>query len=1065
MWIVKLALRRPYTFVVVALMLVFAGIGSTTRMAKDIFPAIKEPTVTILWQYPGFSAPEITNQITEWSEFLTSQFVGDIKSMESRNVFGFGLMRLVFHPNVDIDRALGQVTAISQTILKRMPVGTTPPYVLIYDPSSVPVMLVALASKTLTEAELFDFGQFTVRQAMAPVQGAQIPLPWGGTPRVIMVDLDPTRMMAHGVTGDEINRAMLNQNVVLPTGSIRVGKSEYLLKMNNIPADMAGLNAVPIKNVNGRVVYMSDVATVRDGYQPQTNLVRLDGHKSVFLSVGKGGEVSTLNVISQTKEILKHIPTPGDLQFTILFDQSVFVMGAIQGVVIEGMTAAMLTGVLILLFLGSWRGTIVVIVSIPVCVFTSLFLLGATGNTVNLMTLGGLALSVGILVDDATVTLENIHRHLAMGKNLIQSILDGAQEIAIPAFVSTLCICIVFLPVGLLTGPPRFLFVPMALAVLFAIATSYMMSRTLVPVMTYYLTRGEHSHGAEHDARPPGPFRRFHLAFESGFESFKRRYVGILGWSLAHPAVILVTFAVAVVLAGAAIPGMGRDFFPPADGSSLRLHVSAPTGTRIEETAVHFSRVEQVMREVIGDDLDVILDNIGLPQPNNLIFSDNITTSSADGEILVSLKPVRRHGSLEYMKRLRRILPDKFPDLVFYAQPSDMQTQILNLGLPAPIDIRIYGLAKMDELYGVARRIERKLLGVHGAVDVHIQQRMDQPVLLIDVDRDKVAKMSTPQQGGVADFAQIDAARNVLIGASGSLMVTPNFWTEKETGHVYYLVTQSPLDKLSTLEDLNNIPIRGSGDAQAQYLGNIAKITRAQVPAQINHTNVQVTFDVMANIQGVDTGTVVAAARQIVQEVSVGLAKGVFIEMEGQGRTMDEAFDELGQGLLAAILLVYFIMVINFQSWTDPLIIIMALPGAFCGVVLMLLLTGTTFNVPSLMGAIMTVGVATANSILVISFAKEALHSGQTAIEAAISAGQARLRPVIMTVIAMVFGMIPMSLGLSEGGAQNAPLGRAVIGGMLLACVATLILVPVIFSLARRNWRPAVPHEGSELLV
>jgi multidrug efflux pump subunit AcrB len=926
-------------------------------------------------------------------------------------------------------------------------------------------MLVALASKTLTEAQLFDFGQFTVRQAMAPVQGAQIPLPFGGIPRVIMVDLDPTRMMAHGVTGDEINRAMLNQNVVLPTGSIRVGKTEYILKMNNIPADMAGLNAVPIKNVNGKVVYMSDVATVRDGYQPQTNLVRIDGHKSAFLSVGKGGEVSTLNVIAQTKEILKHIPTPGDLTFTILFDQSVFVLGAIQGVVIEGMTAALLTGLLILLFLGSWRGTIVVIVSIPVCISTSLFLLGASGNTVNLMTLGGLALSVGILVDDATVTLENIHRHLAMGKSLVKAILDGSQEIAVPAFVSTLCICIVFLPVGLLTGPPRFLFVPMALAVLFAIATSYMLSRTLVPVMTHHLTRGEHHGEAPADDKPPGPFRRFHLEFEAAFDSFRNRYARILGWSLAHPTVVLVCFGVAVVLATSAIPAIGRDFFPPADGSSLRLHVAAPTGTRIEETAAHFSRVEQVMREVIGDDLDLILDNIGIPQANNLMFTDNITASSADGEILVSLKATRRHGALEYMKRLRRILPDKFPELIFYAQPSDMQTQILNLGLPAPIDIRVYGLANMDLLHDVARRIERRLLGVPGVVDAHIQQRMDQPVLLIDIDRDKLAQMSTPQQGGVADFSQADAARNVLIGASSSLMVTPNFWTDKETGHVYYLVVQSPLDKLRSMDDLANIPIRGSGDAQAQYLGNIAKITRARVPAQINHTNVQVTFDVMANVQGVDTGSVVSAADQIIKEVSVGLPKGVFIEMDGQGLTMDQAFAELGEGLVAAILLVYFIMVINFQSWTDPLIIIMALPGAFCGVVLMLLLTGTTFNVPSLMGAIMTVGVATANSILVISFAKNALLEGQTAIEAALSAGAARLRPVIMTVIAMVFGMIPMSLGLSEGGAQNAPLGRAVIGGMLFACVATLILVPVVFSLARRNWRPATPHEGSELLT
>lgn len=1066
MWIVKLALLRPYTFVVVSLMLVIGGVGSTIKLPKDIFPAIKEPTVTILWQYPGFSASKMANEITEWSEFITSQFVVDIKRMESRNVFGIGMMRLYFHPNVDIDRALGQVTAISQVILKKMPVGTTPPYVVIYDPSSVPVMLVALASQTLTETQLFDFGQFTVRQAIAPVEGAQLPLPWGGNARAIMIDLDPVRMMAHGVTADDINNAMLKQNVTLPTGSVRIGRTEYLLQMNNSPPTMELLNGVPIKNSNGITVYLRDVAHVRDGYQPQTNLVRLDGRKTVFLSVGKSGEVSTLDIIAQTKEVLKTVPTPADLQFTILFDQSVYVMEAIQGVVVEGMIAAGLTGLLILVFLGSWRGTLVVIISIPICVLTSILLLGVTGNTLNLMTLGGLALSVGILVDDATVTLENIHRHRALGKNLIRSILDGAQEIAVPAFVSTLCICIVFLPVGLLTGPPRFLFVPMALAVLFAIATSYMLSRTLVPVLANHLIRGEPDHAAhagDTAARQPGLFRRLYLAFDSGFMRLRARYVAFLGWSLRHPIVVLAVFATATILAALAVPGMGRDFFPPVDGSSLRLHVSAPTGTRIEETGVYFSKVEETMREVMGDDIAVILDNIGIPEPNNLIFSDNITASSADGEILVALKPTRRHGSLEYARRLRQVLPERHPELLFYFQPSDMKTQIINLGLPAPIDIKVFGIAKTETLHAIAQKIERRLLAVPGAVDIHIQQRMNQPALRIDVDRDRAAKMASDQ--GLSGFSQRDIARNVLMEASSSMMVNPNFWTDPESGHTYFLLVQSPLDKLSTMEDLTNMPIRGSGGAQTQFLGNVAEITRTHIPAQVDHTNVLVTFDVMANVQGIDTGSVVSAVRRIIAEESVGLPKGIVIEMGGQGRTMDLAFDQLGQGLLAATLLVYLILVINFQSWTDPFIIIMALPGAFCGVVLLLLLTKTTFSVPSLMGAIMTVGVATANSILVISFAKNALNEGQTAIEAALSAGEARFRPVIMTVIAMVFGMVPMSLGLSEGGDQNAPLGRAVIGGMLFACVATLVLVPVIFSLMRRHWRPATPQEGAELLT
>ncbi|MFO1080058.1 MAG: efflux RND transporter permease subunit [Reyranellaceae bacterium] len=1062
MWIVKLALRRPYTFVVLSLMLILGGGGATLRMPKDIFPDVREPAITILWQYPGFPADKMATAITEWSEFITSQFVLDVKRMESRNIFGYGIVRLYFHPGADIQRAVAEATSVSQFILKKMPVGSNPPIVLVYDPSSVPVMLVALDSDSLTEAQLFDFGQFTVRQAIAPVRGAQLPLPWGGNPRVIMVDLDPVRMLAHGVTADEVNQAMLRQSAILPTGSVRIGKTEFMLEVNNNVPSMDQLNAVPIKSVEGRIIYARDVATVRDGYQPQTNLVRLNGRKTVYLSVGKGGDVSTLDVIAQSKEALKTVPTPGNLRFIVLFDQSLFVLGAIGGVVTEGLMAAGLTGLLILLFLGSWRGTIVAIISIPVCVFTSLMLLGLTGNTVNLMTLGGLALSVGILVDDATVTLENIHRHLDMGKGLIPAILDGSQEIAIPAFVSTLCICVVFLPVALLTGVPRFLFVPLALAVLFAIATSYFLSRTLVPVLADFLLRAEVEHRRSN--RPPGFFGRFHRGFERGFESFRDGYLGVLGWSLRHPAVVLGGFGLALVAAVAAVPGMGRDFFPPPQGDSLRLHVAAPTGTRIEETGLWFSRVETVIREVLGDDLDVLVDNIGIPQFNNIVLSDNITVSSADGEILMGLSKTRRHGSLEYTRRLREVLPGRFPELTFYFQPADMQTQILNRGQPAPIDIKVYGPAKPELLHALARRIERRLMAVPGAVDVHIQQRMDQPSLRIQVDRDRLASLA-PGTGPVLDFAQTDVGRNVLMEASSSLMVSPNYWLEPSTGHTYSLVVQAPLDKLSSQDDVAGIPVRAGGGAPGQYLGNVAELGRGQIPAEVSHTNVLVTFDVMANIQGVDQGSVAAAVEKIIADESAGLPKGVVIEMAGQSETMNRAFVQLGQGLILAVVLVYLIMVVNFQSWSDPFIIIMALPGAFCGVVAMLLLTHTTFSVPSLMGSIMTVGVATANSILVVSFAKAALHDGMTPIEAALAAGRARLRPVIMTVIAMAVGMVPMSLGLSEGGSQNAPLGRAVIGGMLFASVATLILVPVIFSLLRRRWQPKAPREGEELLA
>lgn len=1059
MWIVKLALRRPYTFVVVSLLLILLGIGASIKMPRDIFPAINEPIVTIIWQYPGFPPDDMANQIAQWSEFLTTQFVADIKQIESRSIFGFSVIRLYFQPHVEVSRATAQVTAVSQTILKRMPLGTTPPFILVYDPSSVPVMLVALDSKEMSEAELFDFGMFTVRQALAPVAGAQLPLPYGGTPRIITIDLDPLRMQALGITPNDVNRALNSQNLILPTGSVMIDKTEYMLKINSSPATMELLNKVPIKSVNGKLVYVEDIGHARDGNMPQTNLIRYDGRKSALVSVGKLGSVSTLDVIEQSKMRLDNIPTPSDLKFSILFDQSPFVTNAITGVVIEGLTAAGLTSLLILLFLGSWRSMVVVVVSIPVCVFTSIFILYSFGHTLNLMTLGGLALSVGILVDDATVTLENIHRHLEMRKNLIQAILDGAREISIPAFVSTLCICIVFLPIGLLTGPPKHLFVPMALAVVFAIVTSYIMSRTLVPVLTHYLMRNTVHHELASNATTEiktNIFTRISIAFEAGFLLASQRYMAALKWSLFNPRKVLTLFGVAILIACASVPFVGRDFFPTIDANELRLHVSAPTGTRIEETAVYFSQVQEVIRELAGSDIAVVLDNIGIPPANNIAMSDNITVSSADGEILIALAPDSKRSAQEYMRLLRTLLPEKFPLLSFYFQPGDMMNQILNLGLPTPIDVSVSGLANEKVLFGFAKKIEEQMLKIPGAVDVHIQQRRDQPVLQIDVDRERAAQM---------DFTQRDVAENVLIQASSSFMVTPNFWTDPKSGHTYNIVVQTPLNKLQTIDDLVNTPLPSQGSSQTQYLGNVANVVRGQTAAQVSHTNVLNTFNIRANVQGRDTGSVSAEIKAIIKEMSKELPKGVSIELGGQARTMDIAFSQLGIGLLGAVLLVYLVLVINFQSWTDPLIILMALPGAFCGVVMMLMLTSTTFNVPSLMGSIMTVGVATANSILMISFANEILRQGKSSIEAALEAGQARLRPVVMTALAMVVGMIPMALGLSEGGEQNAPLGRAVIGGMLLASIATLILVPIIFSLMRKNWAPAAPELGDHLLA
>jgi len=1055
MWIVKLALRRPYTFIVVALIVILSGALAILRTPKDIFPSINEPIVTVIWQFNGFPAPDMANQITQFSEFTLTQFVSDIRRIESQSVFGKSVIRIFFQPTVRIDQAVAQVTATSQTILRRMPVGTTPPIILAYDPSSVPIMQVALGSQTKTEAELFDFAQFTVRQALAPVQGALLPTPYGGNPRVIVVDLEPGRLAAQGITPNEVNRALNQQNLVGPTGSVLIGPMEYVLRLNSSPAQVQLLNDIPIKRINGKILYLRDVANVRDGYLPQTNLVRYDGHKSVLLSILKTGKASTLDVVGAARAVLEQVPLPGDVKLTVLFDQSTFVVAAMKGVVAEGMIAAALTGLLILLFLGSWRSTVVVAVSIPVSVLAGIVCLAAFGHTLNLMTLGGLALSVGILVDNATVTVENIHRHMDMGKGLIASILDGSREIAIPAFVATLCICVVFLPVALLSGAPKHLFVPMALAVVFSVAISFALSRTLVPVMTHYLFRGiGHGH-SDHEGRP-GLGRRVYLAFDRGFEAFRRGYVGLLRRCLERPVVVAGIFAIAVASAAVLVPLAGRDFFPVVDARAIRLHVVAPTGTRIEETGVHFSRVSEAIRRILGDDVEVIVDNIGIPPGTNLATSDNVTSSSADGELLISLKPESSRGGKASIRELRRVLPAEFPKLEFYFQPADMMNQILNFGLPAAIDVKVFGLARDDELHKIAKTLKDRILAIRGAVDVHLQQRLDQPSLQVDVDRTRAADVGMTER---------EVADNLLISTSSSLMVSPNYWTDPRSGRNYSLVVQTPPQYLETLEDLINTPLSGQGQIPVQYLGDVAHIKEGRVPVLVTHTNVQTTFDVMAGVQDRDLGAVSSDIRKVVDEMAPALPKGVTVEIGGQARTMDETFANLGFGLIGAVLLVYLIMVINFQSWTDPLIIIMALPGAFCGIVWMLVATGTTFSVPSLMGAIMTVGVATANSILLIAFANDQLRAGKNAAEAAIEAGFARLRPVLMTAFAMIVGMIPMSLGLGEGGEQNAPLGRAVIGGLLMATVATLVFVPVVFSLMRRGWKPAAAEEGSELLA
>jgi multidrug efflux pump subunit AcrB len=1075
MWMVRLALRAPYTFVVVAVAILLLGIVAIARMPKDVFPEISEPVVTLIWQYVGIPADAFEKQITIFSEQQINTTVSNVRRIESHTIYGKNVIRIYFQPDVRIDQAVSQITATSQTIIRRMPPGTTPPQIVQYDASSVPILQIALGSDTLSEQELYDKGLWLVRNEVIPVPGATVPLPYGGRPRLIMIDLDPELLHARGVTAKEVNDALNRQNVNLPTGSTQIGAREYVLGINNSPDKIDLIGDLPIKTVNGTMVYIRDVANVRDGYNEQTNLVRHDGRKSALITVLKSGGASTLDIIRQVRERLGAVTLPDGLKLSFLFDQSVFVTNAMHAVVVEGLIAAGLTALLVLLFLGSWRSTLVVITSIPLAVLMSIVLLGAMGHSLNLMTLGGLALAVGILVDDATVTIENIHRHMEMGKTLREAIVDGSQEIVVPAFVSMLCICIVFLPVMLLTGAAKYLFTPMALAVVFAVATSYFLSRTLVPVMARHLlhdpgeghTSGHgagHGRGHRHHAHPvheaaasdsaPSRFAGLHRGFEARFEGLRRRYVAALGWALNAPKTVFAMFAILVASSGAAAWFVGWDFFPVVDAGQIRMHVNAPVGTRIEETGLIFSRVQDEIRRVVDkDDLDVIIDNVGIPPSTNLAYSDNVTITSADGEILVSLKPGHRTGTAEYVRRLREVLPEKFPTCSFYFQPADMMNQILNFGLPAPIDVKIIGGDYKN--YQLAQEIEARMKRIPGAVDVHVHQIMNQPALRLEVDRTRAAELGISQQ---------EIAQNFLISSSSSVVVTPNYWADPKSGRPYQVVVVQPHHlALDSVESILNIPLPGRAGTPTQTLGNVATIKYAQVPAIINHVNTELTFDVYANVQGRDLGGVATEVRKVVAEMLPKAREqknNTRIELAGQAESMYSAFTRMGIGLLAAVLLVYLIMVINFQSWTDPFIIITALPAAFCGIVWMLFVTGTTFSVPSLMGAIMSVGVATANSILMVSFANARLFAGSSAIEAALEAGATRLRPVLMTALAMCAGMLPMASGLGEGGEQNAPLGRAVIGGLLLATLATLFFVPLVFSLLRSRGAQRRQHEG-----
>src|SRR2546427_3521790 len=1053
MWIVRLALRRPYTFVVLALLIALLGVSAIRTMPVDIFPSINIPIVTVIWSYSGLSPTEMQDRIVTISERALTPTVDGIEPLESVSVRGIAVTRLYFHPHVPIAGAIAQVTALPQYILRPLPPVIFPPLIIQYNAASVPVVMASLSSDQLSEQQLFDLGNSFIRTQLVTIQGSQIPLPYGGKVPVVNVDIDPDALYSRGLSPQDVTNAILAQNVILPAGTSKIGTREYDIAINSSPVVLNDLNKIPIRYVNGAMVNVADVAFVHDGFSPQTNLVRRDGRHSALLPILTNGSASTLTVVAQARQLMPKILAglPSSLKVDFLFDQSVFVRAAITGVLHEGVIAACLTGLMILLFLGSWRSTLIVITSIPLSILTSIIVLDMLHQTLNIMTLGGMALAVGILVDDATVEIENNHRQMELGKPLRQAILDGAAEVATPAFVATLSICIVFVPIMFLGGVGGALFAPLAMSVVFAMLASYFLSRTLVPTMVLYLlapqARAGHAREAGHDAPTRRSlFGRISDSFEAGFHRLTATYEGVLDWALGHTRTVIAVFLVFAAVSLFLYPFVGRDFFPTVDAGQLRLHVRAPAGTRIEETEQDFQRVEDYIRRVIpANEISVIVDNIGVPNPINLALSDSVTVGTADGEILVALKQPHR-PTAKYLKSLREQLPHRFPDLEVFAQPADIVNQILNFGLPAPIDIQVTGpLAESEKNLQVAQQIAAELRSVPRAVDVHVQQILDAPRIMVDSDR------ALAQQVGLT---QRDVAGSLLISLTGSGATTTNFWLNNQNGVSYQVVVQTPQHRIASLDELHRTPVAIAGQSSPQLLTNLADFRRTTTPLSLNHYNVQPVFDVYAGVQGTDLGAVSSRVDQIVAGYRARIGKASSIVVRGQVHSMNQAFLQMGLGICFAVLLVYFLMVVNFQSWMDPLIILMALPGALAGILWALFVTGTTISVPALMGCIMAIGVATSNSILMITFANEQRHpdlGGHDARAAALGAGRTRLRPVIMTALAMLLGMLPMSLGLGEGGEQNAPLGRAVVGGLMIATFYTLFFVPVTYSLLRRK--------------
>jgi CzcA family heavy metal efflux pump len=1057
--IVRIALTRPYTFVVLALLILIIGPLAALRTPTDIFPDIKIPVIAVVWQYNGLPPDQMVGRVSSPFERVLTTTVNDVEHIEASSIQGFGIIKIFFQPTVDIRTANAQVTAVAQTLLRQLPQGTTPPLILNYNASTVPIIQLALSGEGLTEQNLGDLGLNIIRPQLTSVAGAAIPFPFGGKTRQVQIDIDPPALQARGLSAQDVANALAAQNLITPVGTQKIGEYEYTVQLNNSPSNVDELGNLPVKTVNGATVFIRDIAHVRDGSPPQTNIVHVNGDRSVLMTVLKNGSASTLAIIAGIKERVAAMKDalPPNLKIAPIGDQSLFVSAAIEGVAREGIIAAALTSLMILLFLGSWRSTVIIATSIPLAILGSIAALSAMGETMNIMTLGGLALAVGILVDDATVTIENINWHLEHGKDVETAILDGAAQIVTPAFVSLLCICIVFVPMFFLQGVARFLFVPMAEAVMFAMIASFILSRTLVPTMAKYLLH-PHSHDDPHgEGKKPSrnPLVRFQRRFEARFEKIRESYHGLLALALAHRKVFTIGFMAFVVLSFALVPMLGRNFFPSVDSGQILMHVRAPVGTRVEESARLFAEVTDAVRRVIPkEELGTVVDNIGLSSSGiNNTYNNTGTIGSQDGDIQIALN--EGHApTADYVRRLREQLPREFPGTTFSFPPADIISQILNFGSPAPIDLQIRG-PNLAANFDYASRLLREIRRVPGVADARIQQSRANPTLNVDVDR------SRAQQVGITER---DVTNSLGVNLAGSSQIAPTFWLNPQNGVSYPIVMQTPQYSLDSLPDLENVPISPStGAAGSQILGGLATVSRAATNAVVSQYNIQSMVEIYATTQDRDLGAVAADIQKIIEANKKFLPKASTTALLGQVQTMNNAFSGLILGLLGAIVLIYLLIVVNFQSWSDPFVIVTALPAAIAGIIWILFATHTTLSVPALTGAIMCMGVATANSILVVSFCRERLAELGDATAAALEGGFVRFRPVLMTALAMIIGMAPMALGLGEGGEQNAPLGRAVIGGLVFATAATLFFVPVVFSIihARRGHPSPTPANTS----